>query len=235
VNAALSPVRGLVWGIEQIEAYVKETVTEKLSSIPLKNIRTPDPSIAGPLLQSIRFVGNKSELAQLYANLLAASMNSDTLAGAHPSFIEIIRNLSSDEAKLLSYLKAHHRLYVGWLAVDGIEASDLFLIDDEASQELQGHAFIASYIQNLDRLGLATGDAYKTAKEYNSIHYVYKSDKEELENAIHNILNSSRANTIYKAYDDIKIGEDVVKEQARFSYISPTWFGDQFLNMCVED
>ena len=47
VNAALLPVRGLVWGVEKIEEFVQTKVTKKLSNTPVENICPPDPAVAG--------------------------------------------------------------------------------------------------------------------------------------------------------------------------------------------
>ncbi len=73
VNAALMPVRGLVWGMEQIEEFVQSKVAKKLGNIPPENIQTPDLSVAGPALESLRYTGHKESLNELYANLLATS------------------------------------------------------------------------------------------------------------------------------------------------------------------
>lgn len=104
VNVCLAPIRGLVWGAERIEDFVNSKVTEKLKDVPEEEIITPDPHIAGPLLESLRFTGNNSELKEMYANLLASSMNRNESSLAHPSFVEIIKNLTSDEAKIINYL-----------------------------------------------------------------------------------------------------------------------------------
>lgn len=104
VNAALLPIRGLVWGIEQFESFVHTKVAKKLEKIPVENIQTPDPAVAVPALESLRYTGHKESLSELYANLLASSMDSETAKNAHPGFVEIIRNLSADEAKVLTFL-----------------------------------------------------------------------------------------------------------------------------------
>ncbi len=54
VNAALLPVRGLVWGIEQIEDFVQSKVSRKLENTPVEKICSPDPAVAGPALESLR-------------------------------------------------------------------------------------------------------------------------------------------------------------------------------------
>src|SRR5690554_5891667 len=104
VNAALLPVRGLVWGVEKIEEFVQTKVSKKLADTPVENICTPDPAVAGPALESLRYTGHKESLSELYANLLASAMDKETARTAHPGFVEIIRNMSSDEARLLEYI-----------------------------------------------------------------------------------------------------------------------------------
>lgn len=78
--------------MEQIKDFVKTKVSSKLEDIPPENISTPDPSIAGPTLESLRFTGHKESLADMYASLLATSMDKETAKSAHPGFVEIIRN-----------------------------------------------------------------------------------------------------------------------------------------------
>jgi hypothetical protein len=84
VNAALMPVRGLVWGIEKIEEFVQIKVTRKLSEVPIENICTPDPAVAGPALESLRYTGHKDSISELYANLLASAMDKETAKNGTP-------------------------------------------------------------------------------------------------------------------------------------------------------
>lgn len=104
VNAALIPLGGLVWGMEKIQAVIMEKVPERMKNISLENIQQPDPAVAGPTLESLRFTAEKKLIRDLYIGLLATSMDKETEEKAHPSFVEIIKQLSSDEAKLLSYI-----------------------------------------------------------------------------------------------------------------------------------
>lgn len=102
VNMALSPVRVLVWSWKQIEDYVSSTVEDKLQArkVPKERIITPDPDIAVPALEALRY----SKLHDNFANLLATSMDSATANEAHPSYVEILKQLTPDEAKLLAFL-----------------------------------------------------------------------------------------------------------------------------------
>jgi hypothetical protein len=101
VNLALAPVAALVWGYDKIKAFVDTRVSEKLASVLPEKIITPRPEVAGPALEALRYSGHDNNLRELYANLLATSMDADTAANAHPGFVEIIKNLSPDEARIM--------------------------------------------------------------------------------------------------------------------------------------
>jgi len=101
VNVALAPVTALVWGYEQIESFVQSRVAEKLRNVPPERIRTPNLLVAGPTLEALRFAGHEESLRDLYANLLATSLDAATARDAHPSFVAIIRDMSPDEARIM--------------------------------------------------------------------------------------------------------------------------------------
>ncbi len=101
INAALAPLR--IW-IAQREYNVAETekiLASKLEKVDADSIVSPDAYIAVPAFQGISYCMNSEELRNMYANLLATSMLNNKKEKAHPSFVEIIKQLSPDEAKLL--------------------------------------------------------------------------------------------------------------------------------------
>lgn len=102
INAALVTIKPAIWGFERIGEWLDKKLPEKLKNVPEENIITPPINIAGPAIEAMRFTGEGDELREMYANLLASSMNKELTLQAHPRFVEIIKNLSSDEAKLLS-------------------------------------------------------------------------------------------------------------------------------------
>jgi len=101
LNIVLAPIAVMVWGYETVRASVIAKVADRLKDVPPEKITTPPANIAGPTMEALRYVGDNDELQQLYANLLAASINTDTRDAAHPAFVEIIRQLSPDEARML--------------------------------------------------------------------------------------------------------------------------------------
>jgi len=104
INVALSPVSALVWGYDQIKAYIQPALEQRLKDIPQERIIPPDPAIAGPALDALRYTGHKEDLRELYANLIATAMDSNTTHTAHPAFVEVIRQLTPDEAKIITFL-----------------------------------------------------------------------------------------------------------------------------------
>ena len=101
VHIALAPVSALVWGYDQVKEFVSTKVADRLKNVPSENIVTPKPNVAGPVLEALRYTGHEPLLSDLYANLLAASMDKSTANGALPAFVEIIKQLTPDEAKLV--------------------------------------------------------------------------------------------------------------------------------------
>ena len=88
------------------EYAIKETeilLAEKLKHVPEEKIVEPEPYVAVPALQQLSYSLDSEELRELYANLLASSMNADTKGDVHPAFVDIIKQLAPDEAKLLRY------------------------------------------------------------------------------------------------------------------------------------
>ncbi|MGR5150188.1 DUF4393 domain-containing protein [Photobacterium alginatilyticum] len=159
VNVALAPVSALVWGYDRIKDFVDNKVTEKLSGVPEENIVTPPPHVAGPALESLRYTGSIDELKELYANLLASSMNSETTQNAHPSFVEIIKQLSPDEAKLLTvFLHASSEpiITIRNNREDNSGGRDQFRHFSDIGDRVEcgDYSKIPNYLDNLCRLGL---------------------------------------------------------------------------------
>jgi hypothetical protein len=104
IHVALAPISALVWGYDQIKDFVSLRVSEKLKNVPTEDICTPNPMVVGPALEALKYTGHEPTLSEMYANLLATSLDSTSAAKAHPAFVEIIRQLTPHEAKLIELL-----------------------------------------------------------------------------------------------------------------------------------
>src|SRR5690242_1538268 len=82
VNAVLVPLNLGVWWVERF----KNSMRERLKYVPPERIIAPNPAVVGPVLQALPWVGHQEELREMFANLIAASMDSATAHHEHPSF-----------------------------------------------------------------------------------------------------------------------------------------------------
>ena len=159
IKAALAPVEKWVLQREYNVAETKKLLEEKLQSTPPNLIQPPEPHIAVPALQYISYCMDNEELRDMYANLLANSMNSVVKNGVHPGFVEIIKQLCPDEAKFLRYMKGHTRVPTLGLRYmkDGMGGGVDIIKDFSNVPELAGCEQVfdsQKYIDNLVRLGL---------------------------------------------------------------------------------
>lgn len=92
----------LINGEETIKL-TAETVKEKIKAVPEEKLVEPEPYVAIPAMQQLSYCVNNEELRELYANLLVSSMNADKKWQVHPAFVDIIKQLTPDEAKLLKH------------------------------------------------------------------------------------------------------------------------------------
>lgn len=159
VNIALTPLSLVVWWYEQIEEFINTRVSEKLKNVPVENIVEPSLLIAWPVAEALRFAGHDENLRELYANLLATAMNKETIAQAHPWFVEMLKNITSDEALLLSafIFKQSYPLLDIKRITNG--ESGYMIITSNYSHFSKTITFTAqdlvpSYIDNLCRLGV---------------------------------------------------------------------------------
>lgn len=104
IHAALSPLEKWVLQKEYNLAETKKLLEEKLKNTSAENIITPPSYIAVPVLQSIAYCMNDIQLRDMYAELLAHAMNSETVDNVHPTFVEIIKQMSPFDALVFKKL-----------------------------------------------------------------------------------------------------------------------------------
>lgn len=106
IGAALAPIRQWISRQEYNVAETEKLLAKKLEHVGEEKIVTPDPYVAVPAIQAISYAMSSEDLRDLYANLLAESMNIDTKDRVHPSFVEIIKQMSPTDAKVLKHIYA---------------------------------------------------------------------------------------------------------------------------------
>lgn len=169
IGAALAPIRQWISRQEYNVAETEKLLAEKLKNIGADKIVTPDPYVAVPAIQAISYAMSSEELRDLYANLLAESMNIDTKDRVHPSFVEIIKQMSPIDAKVLKHFYACS------------SKKDSFFSDS------QNYGQICVSIDNLFRLGLINIPYEKAWLDDSGCNFIRSAD---IYSAIISELNS---------------------------------------------
>ena len=161
VNSALLPVRGMIWGAEKIKDWLNECVTKKLEHVPVNKIIPPNPHIVGPAIEALKFTAQEEELREMFANLIANSINSDTSDNTHPSFVDIIKSMNRNDAVLLRELANNSPSALIDIGINEVKentvryaARNVSLLGKDQTGE-QPWSSIHS-IENLERMGLCS-------------------------------------------------------------------------------
>lgn len=164
VKNCLLPLAAVNYGIDKAKAYFEKTfkrdLEEKTQAIPAENIVEPKASIAGPALQGLAFSHEEFNLKEMYLNLISSSMNKQVADDAHPAFVEVIKQLTSDEAEMLQvYLRDNAPKVIGRVIyqhkksgqqIDGNQHILVLQIGTEPYYDKH----IPSYVDNWVRLGI---------------------------------------------------------------------------------
>lgn len=143
---------------------LQDEFADKLGGVPDEDLRPPKRSIAGPAFEGLGHVIDEPELRELYLELLARAVDAKYADMAHPSFVEVVRQLSGEEAVLLRryLLNMSSAANVGIVALQSVVSSGrkmerlyshLLDLRDEAGQPIRNDS-VPTYVDNWIRLGL---------------------------------------------------------------------------------
>lgn len=90
----------------------KQKLGEKILNIPKENVQDPQLSIVGQALEASKYHFDEEEIREMFANLIASSMDSTYNGLVQHSFVEIIKQLSPHDAKLFKSLEMTSILFM---------------------------------------------------------------------------------------------------------------------------
>lgn len=175
IRAALSPLEQWVLQKEHNIAVTENLLGEKLKDIPVGNIITPPSYIAVPALQSIAYCMDDPQLRDMYAELLAHAMNSETVHNVHPTFVEIIKQMSPLDALVFKALtKTLVQPCIGIKYMNKYTKASYPVQDIVAFTDLDTFPLVPTQIalENLERLKLLEinkSSKYSNAAEYDKL------------------------------------------------------------------
>lgn len=105
INNVLVPLAAINFAFDKARNYFsgvfQREISAKAENIPSENLVEPKASIAGPTLQGLAFTHEEENLKEMFLSLLITSMDDRVASIAHPAFVEIIKQLDSEDAKLV--------------------------------------------------------------------------------------------------------------------------------------
>ncbi len=210
----------------------KDSIAQKIVAIPEENLKEPPLSIVGPAVEASKYYIEEEELREMFAELIASSMDKTKETITHTSYVEIIKQLTpldGENLKLINQNKGEElicRLIVNF-DDEGykITRTNLFLANENCTDQI----LLSASLDNLNRLGLVTLD-YTRYRKIDNIYDQFKLTKEyndvkksiDLQNL--RINNNELSSEKYPFVSGPEIGMGLV---------SITSFGKNFCATCL--
>jgi len=144
-----------------ISDFLEKRLADKLRDVPPDKIISPNPHVVGPAIEALKFTAQESDLREMFSSLIANAMVSDRMVNVHPAFVDMIKSMSGDDAKVMKQIirespsalidiKVSATGTPGWHYI----ARNVGLVGSKAGLADPWLAIAA--INNLERLGLIT-------------------------------------------------------------------------------
>lgn len=91
----------------------KKRIYQKFNQIPNDQLKEPPLNIIGPALEASKYYIATEEMREMFANLIVHACDQQMEPTVHPSFINILTQMSSIEASILSSFRPKQELKMG--------------------------------------------------------------------------------------------------------------------------
>lgn len=98
-----APIQLLATYQDRLEIFLKRSIAK----VPEESRTFAEADVAGPILEKIKYLDIDTDLAEMFSNLLASSIDKTTRQNVQPSFSFVLNQLSPEEAIFLSKLFPH--------------------------------------------------------------------------------------------------------------------------------
>lgn len=143
----------------------KQELDSKINKIPLENITEAEMHIVGPTLEASKYYFEKEDLRNMFSSLIASSVDRSKSDFVHPSFVEIIKQLSSVDAQNIIFLSKGFNDSLSFPIVKynlkTEQGSTATILDNVLINQIEGHTIdldsvntCSTSLVNLERLGL---------------------------------------------------------------------------------
>jgi hypothetical protein len=197
----------------------KKEVEKNIANVPPEKLVEPPLNVIGPTIEASKYYFESPDLRSMFAKLIAASINRDTIKETRSSFVEIIKQLSPLDAQNLMQFKISDQYpiaeykYIDEKGNYNTQLSNVFLENKSVTDELLN----AQSITNIARLGL-------TRIRYDE-SYITKSRYEKFKNtSYYKSLCQSIQIGMITNYTKVDVGEGIIR-------LTP--FGKSFIKICI--
>lgn len=221
-NVVLYPVKKANISFRyKLEEFEKD-LNKKINSIPSENLIEPPLNVSGPILEGLKYTFDTKELREMFIELLSAAMNRESIEGAHPSYVEVIKSMSKIDAMTIRMFRNTRNFPASNIQFRIDESKyfteampKIFVPDFLHIAELK---LIGISIDNLCRLGLI---------EFRSTDFILNYDYETFKN--HEIVKER-----LRVYNERNADKEIYITVSQ-SLITLTEFGKNFVELCVPD
>lgn len=222
IRTLLTPFRDMVWDYDKVLSQLEESLAIKLSAVPEEKYQKPAAYIAIPTLEASRYAADSEDLKNLYVNIMGNAMHADNAAAVHPSYIDIVKSLTPDEARLLRLFITNDAIpFINVIKRFNKESSAYSVVLEHHLQlsqkdniEIEVIANLPLYFNNFVRMGLLSSPE----------GYSLERDKyTDLENSI----------LIKELKTSIEKTGSLFETQRRFYKITP--FGRAFVTTVIQN
>lgn len=134
----------------------KQSLEDNIAAIPDDRICEPSLSIVGPALDASKYYFEEPSIREMFAKLVAASVDKQKESMMHPSYPEIIKQMSPLDAENLSYIT--HQVPIAEYCINhklgGYKTTALSNVFLENRAQLSDLPQQARSLASLSRLGL---------------------------------------------------------------------------------
>lgn len=210
----------------------QQEIKDNIQSIPDENIQSPRKSIVASALESSRNHLDEPEIRTMFSKLIANAFDNSLINEMHPSYNEIIKQLSPVDALLLKTLNSNGRCPIAKYNIIANESGgNLDLSDYFVLPLLNDYTQTVISIDNLERLKLIK-IGYGEFLSNESLYSAFYNP-----NTIHDILFQNEKAAL-KLQIDMNMQRDPSKTlisdnvELKKSFIELTPYGKSFFNIC---
>jgi hypothetical protein len=218
--------------LEKIEVLKKE-IQNGVSRVPDKNKVDPQLSIVGPALEATKYHVEHDEIRKLIVNLIVASINVEKQEMLHPSFPEIVKQLSPFDVKVLRNLVEDLRM----------PFASIIAVKDKTSRHqfspIPIFTVITNYLMPFPDLTLDNLTQYESAIE-NLIRLSIIETSQSDSHTNEGYYDRLETHPILKETEEfLRMNNDRSFDDYVFEYRKGSWsftqLGKMFINCCMHD